>query len=404
MKLFITIAMHLTLVGLSFLQAQEIDIEKLDPNMTLEKADTNGVAWFDPRTAPFRLVGFPWISDDKVYRRLPVKPEWPIRPAVDSLADSTAGGQIQFQSDSPKVLVRVKLRQPSGMYHMPATGQSGFDLYLGQAGEQRYAGTTRFDSGAKDYEVTLFTGSKSNRHFTLNFPLYNGVDSVEIGVVAGATIAAPLPYKHDGRIVVYGTSITQGGCAARPGMAYPNILSRRLGREFINLGFSGNGRGEPELAKLINQIERKSLVVLDYEANAGESIRKTLRPFVDLLREHDKDLSILIISKIRYAGELHNPASLKSAKAREKFQADFVKTRRSAGDMNLHFLGGGTLLGDHADECTVDGVHPTDLGFMKMGDGIEPVIREILKKRRESAHLQRSPRIKLGVAINGASN
>ena len=250
----------------------------------------------------------------------------------------------------------------------------------------------------------MFTGSKSNRHFTLNFPLYNGVDSVEIGVVAGATIAAPLPYKHDGRIVVYGTSITQGGCAARPGMAYPNILSRRLGREFINLGFSGNGRGEPELAKLINQIERKSLVVLDYEANAGESIRKTLRPFVDLLREHDKDLSILIISKIRYAGELHNPASLKSAKAREKFQADFVKTRRSAGDMNLHFLGGGTLLGDHADECTVDGVHPTDLGFMKMGDGIEPVIREILKKRRESAHLQRSPRIKLGAAINGASN
>lgn len=215
----ITIAMHLILVGSSFIRAQEIDIEKLDPNMTLEKADADGVAWFDPRTAPFRLVGFPWIGGDKVYRRLPVKPEWPISPAVDSLANSTAGGQIQFQSDSPKVLVRVKLRQASGMYHMPATGQSGFDLYLGQAGEQRYSGTTRFGSGATDYEVTLFAGSKSNRHFTLNFPLYNGVDSVEIGVEAGATIAAPLPYKHDGRIVVYGTLITQGGCAARPGMA-----------------------------------------------------------------------------------------------------------------------------------------------------------------------------------------
>jgi len=176
--------------------------------MTLEKADTDGIAWFDPGTAPFRLVGFPWIGDDKVYRRLPVKPEWAIPPEVDSLANSTAGGQIQFQSDSPKILVRVKLRQASGLYHMAATGQSGFDLYIGKGGEQRYYSTTRFGLGETDYEVTLFAGSKSNRHFTLNFPLYNGVDSVEIGVVAGATIAAPLPYEHSGRIVVYGTSIT----------------------------------------------------------------------------------------------------------------------------------------------------------------------------------------------------
>lgn len=200
--------------------------------------------------------------------------------------------------------------------------------------------------------------------------------------MAGVTIAAPLPYEHGGRIVVYGTSITQGGCAARPGMAYTNILSRRLNTEFVNLGFSGNGRGEPELAKLIKQIDRKRLVVLDYEANAGESIRETLGPFVDILREHDKDLPILIISKIRYAGELHNPASLESAEAREQFQADFVRMRRAAGDANLHFLGGGTLLGARADECTVDGVHPTDLGFMKMADGIEPAIRAILKQRR----------------------
>ncbi|MFT6242095.1 MAG: hypothetical protein ACJAQT_004198 [Akkermansiaceae bacterium] len=183
---------------------------------------------------------------------MPVNPEWPIRPAVNRLANSTAGGQIQFQSDSAKVLVRVKLRQSSGMYHMPVTGQSGFDLYLGKAGEQRYAATTKFDAGAKDYEVTLFTGSKSNRHFTLNFPLYNGVDSVEIGVAAGATITAPLPYQHDGRIVVYGTSITQGGCAARPGMAYPNILSRRLGADFIISNFTSPGwtrkqlRGSPD--------------------------------------------------------------------------------------------------------------------------------------------------------------
>ena len=378
MKALFQLTLCLSLIG-SSLRAQEIDIEKLDPNMTLEKADSKGIAWFDPRSKPFRLVGFPWIGEDKVYRRLPVKPQWPIPGAVDSLANSTAGGQIQFQSDSPKILLRVKLRQVSGMYHMPATGQSGFDLYAGGPLEQRYLATTRFNAKAKDYEVTLLNSSKSMRHFALNFPLYNGVESVEVGVAAGATITPPDPYVDDGRIVVYGTSITQGGCAARPGMAYPNILSRRLNREFVNLGFSGNGKGEPALAKLINQIDRKKLIVLDYEANAGESIRKTLGPFVDLLREKDKDIPILIISKIRYAGELFGRPQLAAAQARAQFQADFVETRRAGGDRNIHFLNGGSLLGEHADECTVDGVHPTDLGFMIMADGIEPVIKKILK-------------------------
>jgi len=132
------------------------------------------------------------------------------------------------------------------------------------------------------------------------------------------------------------------------------------------------------LAKLINQIDRKKLIVLDYEANAGESIRQTLGPFVDLLRAQDKDIPILIISKIRYSGELFGRPQLVAVQARAKFQADLVKARRAGGDANIYFLDGGMLLGEHADECTVDGVHPTDLGFMKMADGIEPVIKKIL--------------------------
>lgn len=364
----------------AFAQAPEkIEIEKLDPNMTLEKADAQGIAWLDPRTPPIRLSGFPWIGEEKVYRRLPVQPEWEIRSAVDSLANSTAGGQMQFQSDSPKLLLRVKLRQVSGMYHMPATGQSGFDLYVGEPGQQRYAGTTRFDAKSTDYEVTLFEGPRQNRHFTVNFPLYNGVESVEVGIAAGSSIAAPLPYEPGGRIVAYGTSITQGGCAARPGMAYTNILSRRLNAEFVNLGFSGNGKGEPALAKLINQIANKRLIVLDYEANAADGIRDTLGPFIDLLREAGPDLPILVISKIRYAAEIGDATKLHAAEARARFQAELVEARRAAGDRQLHFLDGATLLGDRADECTVDGVHPTALGFMKMADAIEPVIRSILK-------------------------
>jgi lysophospholipase L1-like esterase len=364
---------------------EKVDIQKLDPNMTLEKADDKGIAWFDPRHPPFRLTGFPWIDEERVYRRLPVKPHWEIRKPVDDLANCTAGGQIQFQSDSEKIMIRVELRQPSGMYHMPATGQSGFDLYVGEPGHQRYHATSRFDAQAGDYEVVLFEGAKAQRHFTLNFPLYNGVRSVQVGVMAGSSIAAPVPYTQLGSIVVYGTSITQGGCAARPGMAYTNILSRRLNREFVNLGFSGNGRGEPALARLINQIDHQRLVVLDYQANAGESIRDTLEPFIDILREAHRDLPILVISKIRYARELADPEKLKKAEDLARFQKELVDRRTASGDRSLYFLDGGTLLGEHAHECTVDGVHPTDLGFLKMANTIEPTIASILQRNADAA-------------------
>jgi hypothetical protein len=358
--------------------SEELSIEELDPNMALKKADEKGMVWFSPSEKPFRLVGFKWIDKDKVFRRLPVKPDWPIRKAVDNLANSTAGGQLSFQTDSPKVTVRVKLSRQSGMYHMPATGQSGFDIYIGKPGQQKYFRTAKFGAKVTDYVFELFSGPKGNRHFTINFPLYNGVKSLALGVKAGSIIKAPLPFVDEESIVVYGTSITQGGCAARPGMAYSNILSRRLNSEFVNLGFSGNGKGEPALAHLINQIEKKKMVVLDYEANVGEGIKKTLEPFIDLIRSKNPLIPILVISKITYAAELAFPSQMKTLKDRAAFQKNLVEKKKAAGDQNIYFLDGGTLLGEYADECTVDGVHPTTLGFMKMANGIEPVIRRIL--------------------------
>lgn len=229
------------------------------------------------------------------------------------------------------------------------------------------------------YEVQLFSGPQTMRNVTLNFPLYNGVKKVEIGIKGGSLIKEPLPFKKNGPIVVYGTSITQGGCASRPGMAYTNILSRRLNMEFTNLGFSGNGKGEPALAHLINQISNKQLVVLDYEANVYDDIKKSLEPFIDILRKKSTELPILVISKISYAREINNPKIMAELKARAKFQENVVNKRRKAGDKNIYFLNGGTLLGEDAHECTVDGTHPTDLGFLKMAKGIKPVIREILK-------------------------
>ena len=361
--------------------AQVPTAQKLDPNMTLEKAETDGIIWLDPREAPFRLSGFEWIQGDNIYRRLPVRPEWEIRDAVDQLANHTAGGQIRFRSNSKKILLRVELREKSGMYHMPATGQSGFDLYIKDGDVQRYQRTTRFPADTIRYQVELLNSDqKQMRDITLNFPLYNGVNSVLVGIEAQSRIRTPKPFSRQGKIVIYGTSITQGGCVARPGMAYSNILSRKLDVAFVNLGFSGNGRGEPALAHLITQISGTSLIILDYEANANKTIINTLGPFVNILREKHPDTPILIMSKIRYARTPPGSSAYNAMMSNRDFQKNLVDERRSAGDENIYFLDGSEVLGDDYDECTVDGSHPTDLGSARIADALLPAIEDILAK------------------------
>lgn len=365
-----------------FVFSQVPAAQKLDPNMALKKADANGIVWFNPKEAPFDLVGFEWISDDHVYRRLPVHPDWEIREAVDGLANHTAGGQLRFRTDSKRILVRVELRERSGMYHMPATGQSGFDLYVKQGDIQRYLKTTRFPHDTIRYEAELLNmDEKQLRDYTLNFPLYNGVNSLQIGLEYESVVETPPSFSVPGKIVIYGTSITQGGCVARPGMLYSNILSREIDIQFVNLGFSGNGRGEPALARLINQIQGTRLIILDYEANAAKTIVNTLGPFVEILREKHPDIPILIMSKI-HSGYYHKGTSITELWNKNRvFQRNLVQERKAAGDNNIYFLDGSTILGEDFYECTVDGGHPTDLGAYRIAEAMLPVIQGILLKQ-----------------------
>ena len=360
---------------------------KHDPKMRADSAaaPSDSTAWYSPWGAPFKIYGMGWRFADNSFRRMPpVSSEMPLPKSVDDLAWHTSGIQVRFRTDALKICVRVKLRGPHSMDHMPSTGQCGIDAYIGEVGSMTFAGITRFNRANDSYEVTLCNfPSKARRTITLNLPLYQGVEELMIGVPEGDRVSSAARPACKRPVVVYGTSITQGGCASRPGMAYTNILSRRLDCEFINLGFSGSGRGEPEVARAIASLKAPRLFVMDYEANACglEKMKETLSPFLATLREKWADTEILVVSKVPYAQEAWNDNLRLDRLAQRDYQRRTVARLRRESDENISFFDGSRLLGRGYTECSVDGVHQTDLGFLRMADKLEPVIRKLLEKK-----------------------
>jgi len=354
-----------------------------------DKTGSSGeMVWIEPRTCEaMRIYGFNWLKTDGVYRRLPLASVSEINrscPIINSLAEKTSGGQTHFRTNSKKLLIRAQMKEKPSMSGMTAVAQGGFDCYAGNDYDHLlFYNTARFELDKTEYEFTLFENEPSMKLIVINFPLYGGIEKVLIGLEEGAVLEAPEPLDP-GRIVIYGTSITQGGCASRPGLSFTNILSRRLKSEFLNFGFSGNAFGEIEIARILAKIENVKMYILDYEANGGTNgkLALTLEPFIKTIREAHPLVPIAVLSRIKYLfDDLHEEMGIRRQGIRQ-FQIDTVTKLRNQNDANLHFIDGSALLGDDYSEFTVDGIHPNDLGFMKIADGLECAITRILDDSR----------------------
>jgi len=356
-------------------------LTRFDPNMATRHAPADGMTWHSPAEAPFRLTGFPWFEQNHLYRRLPLKPTLPLPESVDNLAWHTAGGQVAFKTDSTRIAIKVNLRSTDLFDHMPPTGRRGFDLYRGKPGHTQYVSTTRFKAPAKAYDASLLKLDKPKvDNYTINFPLYEGIKELWIGLDKGARLQVPPAFASPNPAVVYGTSITQGGCASRPGMAYPNILSRCLNRPIINLGFSGSAKLEPNVAHhMAAASSYPALLVIDADANCTAVLQKErLAPFIEILRQAHPRAPILVISRQPYAMDALSATYHKDRLLRARIQEHTVRRLRKQGDRHIHFLDGFTLIPEATFEATVDGVHMTDLGFWQMADALEPVFKRLL--------------------------
>lgn len=353
-------------------------------------SDDKATRWFDLRVLD--LEGQAWSETKAPFDRLPAKAEKKVRDAVWGLSRHSTGLCVRFETNAGSIKAKWSLTSTNlAMPHMPATGVSGLDLYVrSEDGFWRWLANGR--PTAQSNEATLASNlpprrmPTDSREFLLYLPLYNGVSSVEIGLPADAKLVKAERYRNeDGSmrkpIVFYGTSITQGGCASRPGMVHTAILQRRLEYPVVNLGFSGNGKMEMEVVELIAEIDASCYVIDCLPNLEPREVAERTEPLVRKLRESRPKTPILLVEDRSYSDSF----LVTSKRERNEYSRHALHSAhaRLVGDgvEGLFYLDGDFLLGAD-NEGTVDSSHPTDLGFFRQADAFEQVLRPILFREK----------------------
>jgi hypothetical protein len=346
-----------------------MNIESIDKNFKVKVPGGSQTVFFDVAEPPFAVYGL--MRDEKGYYRMPYDVAAKTNDGVKGLNLHTAGGRVRFRTDAEKIVLRAKMRAVSKMPHFPFTGSAGFDLYS----DGIYKGTFVPPLDIKDGYTSELTVGGEMKEITIHFPLYSGVIKPELGFPPGSTVEKAEDYAVQKPVVYYGSSITQGGCASRPGNAYQNILSRVLSCDHINLGFSGSAKGESCMAQYIAELDM-SAFVLDYDHNAPSTahLEATHKSFFSIIRGRQPDLPVIMLSRPQ-----PNP------NAEELVRRDIVKktfeTAKANGDSNVYFIDGTEILNIFGgDSGTVDNCHTNDLGFYCMAKALEPVLGAVLKK------------------------
>jgi len=329
--------------------------------------------------AAFPLLGKATERTATRYERLPDTLENVVRQPVWNLGKCSAGLAVRFCSNSTTIAAKWDVLNDNVMNHMTPTGIKGLDLYALVDGKWRFVNSAR-PQGKNNTATIIGNMTLMEREYMLFLSLYDGVTSLQIGIDSTATISLPrvqLPVREK-PVVCYGTSILQGGCATRPGMAHTNILSRWLNRECINLGFSGNARLDYEIAEVMAGVEA-SLYILDFVPNASvQEINEKMERFFYIIRSKHPRTPVLFVEDPVFTHTLFDQKI--DGEVRSKNQAlhqvfDLLKKR---GEKDIYLLTSEDMLGDDG-EATVDGVHFTDLGFLRYAELLYPLIQKIIE-------------------------
>lgn len=324
------------------------------------------------------LINQGFDNTEMYYSRLPEDLKDVTRKAVWNLGLNSAGLAVRFSSDSKAIGVRWEPLFNGGMNHMAATGVKGIDLYyLNEKGEWSFIATAIPRS--KDCQSLIVSRMDGKtREYLAYLPLYDGVKSVAFGVDSTATIGMPkstvLTKGTSKPIVFYGTSITQGGCASRPGMVMTSIIGRKMNKEVINLGFSGNGRMDKSMAEALSRIDAEKIVI-DCLPNCTLQIMKdSAYFFLTKVSKDHPDAKIYMVEDYQYSYETVDTKTANDMVEKSAYWSELYKQLRKEGYKNLRYVPREAF--DEGDtEGTVDGTHRTDLGFWRMAQRYFHILR-----------------------------
>lgn len=353
-------------------------ISEIDTKFNLKERVVveNGLDYYRIPDPNFALYGV-FLDEKEGFLRIPMDVAETVSDGVANLTHETSGGRIRFSTDSSVFELRVEYERLWPMAHMTLVGQGGFCLFEERETDRKYVKILppSFADETGGYTATVNLQGGKMRNYILYFPLYNPVKGVTIGLSKGAKVGKGKPYKDVKPIVYYGSSITQGGCASRSDNSYQAWIEKWNNIDFVNLGFSGNGKGEDEMVDYLISLDA-SLLVCDYNHSGVplKWLKNTHFRLYERYRKAHPDTPILILTKTNLWEE-------GDYEERVKIIYSTYRKARSRGDKNVYFLSGKSMW-NSPDKVsfTIDGDHPNDLGFYLMAKAVYRKMKKIDKK------------------------
>ena len=365
--------------------AFELTAEKQDELRRLTARD--GAVFHDVREAPFQIYGLFDPYSGGRFCRIPETVAAATSGKVKGLNYNTAGARVRFTTDAEYVAVYSVTEERNGSVILNRTMTYGFDLYIDDpnvGGRRPHSIHVNSISPPQHFEggyAGRFRLPEGEHSVTLYLPLYNGLEELYIGLPEGASLKPGLPYANEKPIVFYGSSITQGASACRPGLAYVSQVCRRLNADFRNLGFAGAAKAEPAMVDYLASLEM-SCFVQDYDHNAPtvEHLRATHYGLYKRVRESHPDIPILLLSRPGFhTYDKKGRDRTEDSENRRDVVIDTFRAARAEGDERVWYIDGESFFsGPDETDCTIDGIHPNDIGMLKMADSVHQTLLRVL--------------------------
>jgi len=362
---YVFLAMTAMVCSLAYAQGPVANVVVSDASSEVKEGSM--VKWIPFPDSNLELRGLPWHSENAPdLWRFPKRAESVVHERVWKRAVAPGGGRIRLSCDTSRLAIRVQVMQGHGM---PVY----FDVYAGSEllGSANAKGTNEID-------LSLFEGKeRSKKDLVIYFPHEHQVRVLAVGVDPDTQFHAPPPFALNRPFVCYGSSVLQGTGASHGAMTYPAILARQMNLDFVNLGFGGAGKAEPEVVSLVSEIDACGFL-FDLGKSYGLQPLEVYGKMLDTIRAEHPDAPIIVVTPIYSTKEEKDPAYKDKSEALRTLMRQAARERAEKGDERIVVVEGLDLFSEKDVDALNDPLHPNDEGNARVAQRLAPTVEKLL--------------------------